>query len=385
MPDSPEYDVIVVGAGPAGSRSAEVLASAGYNVLLTESDPQIGFPVHCTGIVSEECFERYDLPQELVIRTQQSFVLRSPQGRGLSIPLPSKAFVLNRPDLDRVLAERAQSSGARLLMSTKIDEVTWENPNVLVRGMTEGQGVELSARCAVIATGFGSPLARDFWPVPKQNVLSGCQMIVRAPDIKEIEVFTGKFLGQGGFGWLVPWRDGYALTGLLTRKHTVSLMYSLVEKLQSEGRIEGTEEQFYCRPIPLGTPTTTYKDGMVGVGDAVGQVKPTSGGGIYYALLAADCAGKVIGDSLMANDLSAANLKRYDDEWQAILSKEISQGVMLRSALERLPDEMVEVLHRMIGVPFVRNMIPKFAPSFDWHSRPITQILGAVQSIRGAR
>ena len=101
-----DYDVAVVGAGPAGSGTARSLAARGYRVALLERDPAPGEPVHCTGIVSDECFKRYDLPASLVIGSVSSFVLRSPSGRPARVQRRTvQAYVLDRVRLDRWLAE----------------------------------------------------------------------------------------------------------------------------------------------------------------------------------------------------------------------------------------------------------------------------------------
>src|SRR5690606_22628197 len=149
-----------------------------------------------------------------------------------------------------------------------------------------------TARAAVIATGYGAPLAKKVGLAASGEVVSGCQAIVAAEDVEEIEVFTGGAFGYGGYGWLVPWRPGYALAGLLTRKHTVRLMQEHIERLQREGRIGAVQQVFRCRAIPLGVTRRAVRDGIIGVGDAVSQVKPTSGGGIYYGLLGADAAAE---------------------------------------------------------------------------------------------
>ena len=119
--------------------------------------------------------------------------------------------------------------------------------------------------------------------------------------------------------------------------------------------------------------------GIVGVGDVVGQVKPTSGGGIYFGLLSADIAAAVIGDAVRAGDVSAANLMPYERQWRALLESEIRQGYALRKLVERLPDSVIEHMHRLLNVPVLRRVLVAAAPSFDWHSGPLTRVLVRLQ------
>ena len=369
----PNYDVAVVGAGPAGSGTAEALASLGYRTALIERDPDPGLPVHCTGIVSDECFVRYSLPSSLVLRSVSSFVLRSPSGRGARVQRRSvQAHVLDRVGLDRWLAERAVAAGADLLTSTAVEDVRWTGAGVR---LTTTSGSALTARTAVIATGFGAPLARKLGVGASGEVLSGCQAVVEWHDADEVEVFTGDALGDGGFGWLVPWKGGHALAGLLTRRHTMRSLDGHLERLRSAGRIGRVVEVFRCRPVSLGLPARTVADGVLAVGDVAGQVKPTSGGGIYYALLGAELAARTIAEALEAGDVTAGGLAPYEERWRAAMGPEIRQGLRLRRMLEQLPESAIEQLHRLLGVPGLRRMLVAAAPSLDWHSGKLTRVL----------
>ena len=376
MPPLASYDVAVIGAGPAGSRTAAILASLGHRVGLLEQHAEPGQPVHCTGIVSDECFQRYELPASLVIRSDNSFVLRSPSGRGAPVRRKAvQAHVLDRAALDRWLAARAVEAGADLLTSTVVEDVRWTGTGVQLAATVHGEPALIEARVAVVATGFGAPVARKLGMGQAGEVLAGCQAVVDAYDVDAVEVFTGDALGRGGYGWLVPWKPGLALAGLLTRRHTMTYLQHHVARLQDSGRVGPIQEVFRCRPIPLGLPSRTVSDGVVGVGDVAGQVKPTTGGGIYYALLGADAAAWTVAEALEAGDVSASALAPYEERWRAAMETEIRQGMLLRNLLEQLPESAIEHLHRLLGVPVLRRVLVAAAPSFDWHSRKLTRVL----------
>ena len=385
MPSLASYDVAVIGAGPAGSRTAAALASLGHRVALLERHAEPGQPVHCTGIVSDECFQRYELPASLVIRSVSSFVLRSPSGRGAPVRRKTvQAHVLDRAALDRSLAARAVEAGADLLTSTAVEDVRWTGTGVELAATVRGEPARIGARVAVVATGFGAPIARKLGMGQTDEVLSGCQAVVDAYDVDAVEVFTGDALGEGGYGWLVPWKPGLALAGLLTRRHTMTYLRDHVARLQEAGRIGPVQEMFRCRPIPLSLPRRTVWDGVLGVGDVVSQVKPTSGGGIYYALLGADAAARTIAEALEADDVTASGLAPYEQRWRAAMESEIRQGVLLRKLLEQLPEAAIEHLHRLLGVPGLRRVLVAAAPSLDWHSSKLTRVLQHFDRRRGA-
>ena len=380
MPTKTRYDVAVVGAGPAGAHAAESLAKQGLNVVLIERDPEPGSPVHCTGIVSAECFERYELPNALLIRSISSFMLRSPSGRGATVRRKStQAYVLDRVALDKLLVERAVTSGAELLCSTMVNDIQWSGSAVEIDATRDGAAFHVTASAGIIATGFGAKLPKRAGLGSPQDFLSGCQAVVEANNIDQLEVLTGAAYGSGGFGWLVPWKPGYALTGLMTRRDTMGYLSDHVHNLQQAGRVGRVHELYRCRAIPLGAPNRTVVDGIVGVGDAVGQVKPTSGGGIYFGMLSADIAAAVVGDAVRAGDVSATKLLPYELMWRSLLESEIQQGDALRRLIEQLPDSVVEHMHRLLNVPGLRRVLVAAAPSFDWHSGPLTRFLAKLQ------
>lgn len=378
--NSVDYDVIVIGAGIAGPRVAEILAHKGHRVILIEKDSEPGNPVHCTGIVSVECFDHYKLPRDIILNSISSFVLVSPRGRRLTMKRSNiQAHVLDRRQLDRILVDRAVAAGAHLLTSTRIDDIKWDGSGVTLTGVNNSHPLRLTGRLAVVATGFGAPLARKLWPIPLSNVLSGYQVVAQNRDVKDVEIFTGRSLGKGGFGWVLPWKPGYVLAGVLTRKNTAHLVNDHVERLSKQGKIGEVTEQFRCRALPVGSSATSVKDGIIGVGDAIGQVKATSGGGIFYALMGADIAAGAVDYGLSSGDVKSGTLSAYETAWRARLEGEISQGMFLRNLLEQLPDWVVENLHRLLGAPGMRSAFNSLSPTFDWHSKPLTRMLKLLQ------
>jgi flavin-dependent dehydrogenase len=281
--------------------------------------------------------------------------------------------------MDRLFVERAVAAGVELITSTTVSDLAWTGTGVEAQAQRDGEAITLHAHAAVIATGFGGKLPRKAGLGAPGDLLSGCQVVAEARDVDELEVLTGKAYGDGGFAWLVPWKPGLALTGLMTRRGTMNHLGDHVARLQTEGRIGAVHEVYRCRAIPIGTAGHTVSDGIVGVGDAMGLVKPTSGGGIYFGLLSADFAAPVLAAAIEDGDLSAARLAPYENQWRDLLESEIKQGEALRGLLEQLPDGLVEQMHRLLGVPGLRRLLVRSAPSFDWHSGPLTAFLAKLQ------
>jgi digeranylgeranylglycerophospholipid reductase len=375
-----DFDVAVVGSGPAGSRTAEQLATMGYSVALVERDPAPGHRVHCTGIVSDECFRFYSLPEESVLQSISSFILRSPKNRSTHIKRKTiQAWVLDRVSLDQHLATRAISAGVSHVTSTSVHDITFEGRVASLNMNTDGIERRITARIAVLATGFGTPIARRLGFNDVHGIISGCQSVVKAPNVKHVEIFTGESLGHGGFGWLVPWKPGYALAGVLTRAHAVRFMNSHINRLQNEGSVGDVVSVFRSRPIPLGVCSHSIRDGIVGVGDVVNQVKPTTGGGIYYGLLGADAAAQSIDEALHAGSVSTRGLQPYEEKWRSLIEPEIRQGFLLRRLIEQLPDSVIEQLQYLLRAPILRRLLVSAAPKFDWHSGPLIRVLARLE------
>ena len=134
-------------------------------------------------------------------------------------------------------------------------------------------------------------------------------------------------------------------------------------------------EIYRSRPIPLGLGRRSVLDGIVGVGDVVNQVKPTTGGGIYYGLLGADAAAECLANALALGDVSARALGAYEQRWRGLMAPEILRGYQLRRVIEQLPDAVIEQMHRLLRVPGLRRLLTSAAMPFDWHSGPLLRFV----------
>ena len=118
-------------------------------------------------------------------------------------------------------------------------------------------------------------------------------------------------------------------------------------------------------------------DRILVVGDAAGQVKPTTGGGIYYALLASRIAARAISKALGRGDVSEASLRSYETEWSALLSHELAVGSRLRAIGERLSDRQIERVLSAVGSnTFIKGLLNSVDASFDWHANLAQRLMG---------
>ena len=366
-------DVVVVGAGPAGNNAALSLASKGYGVTVIDTREMIGDKL-CTGLVGEECFRRYPIDPALVYRGINSVRVVAPSSEVVRFETPRPvARVVNRVAYVASFAERAREAGARYLLGRRVVRVDQHQDRVSVvtdDGVTE-------ARALVLAAGFGSQLNRQLGLGEASDYVVGVQALVETGGLDELEVYLGRQVAPGFFAWLVPTRPGYALAGLLVRKNAPERFAQFISTRESDGKITELVDRPICWGIPLRPLRKTYADRVLVVGDAAGQVKPTTGGGIYYSLLASEIASKALDQALGEDKLSSNRLGAYQKEWKRLLSNELEVGYSARRVFEYLGDSHISsLIHQAGSNGFVAELANSPDVSFDWHSSMIGKIMG---------
>jgi geranylgeranyl reductase family protein len=371
------YDAVTVGAGPIGSYIAYRLAKLGYKVLVFERRPRVGDAACCTGIIGKECFDRFPIVNNGVLTQHSSAKFFSPSGKCLRLSKDKvQAYVVDRIAFDRALAQKAQEEGVEYLFSARVEGITSRDNCVRATVEYKGDTRDFEGRMAVISSGFGASLPQRLGLGKISDFILGAQAEVKVGDLAEVEIYLGQEIAPGFFGWLVPTSDGKALAGLLSRRSPGSYLRNLLSSLLAQGKIASTETKIICGGIPLSPLPKTYRERVLVVGDAAGQVKPTTGGGIYYGLLCADIAAEVIHDALRTDDCSGKRLSHYERCWKEKLSREIQIGYWARKMYERLDDRQIENIFDIIQANNIHEAIlqsPDF--SFDWHGDSILRAL----------
>jgi len=371
------YDVIIVGAGPAGSYIAYELASSGHSVAVFEEKSASGLNVCCTGIISTECFQSLHLDTDMILTKVNSAKFFSPSGRCLRLQTEKvQAFVVNRLLLDKALASKAQAQGAQYLFSCPVIDIVPEKDSIQVETSCCGAGEIFSARAVVLANGFRPKLPHKLGLGRIKRFLIGAQAEIEAKDIDEFEVYFGQGIAPGAFAWLVPTSTNRAYVGLLATSQAKLHLQNFLDSLFSRRRITSRDVEIGQRAVPMGTLTRSYGDRLLVIGDAAGQVKPTTGGGIYFGHLGARIAAEVLDEALSSDDLTADQLSRYQKKWRAKMGKELSRGYGARWAYAKLSDRQIEGIFNILNSDGMTEALLNSGNfSFDWHSRLVSAIL----------
>ncbi len=346
MTQRENYDAIVIGGGPAGLIAAGELARRGPSVLVLEEHPQIGLPDHCAGLVSISGLERIGVKPST--RSIQNLVsgarLVAPNGTVFGIGGgENKAYVLDRNLFDKSLAMGAIGAGAEIELRSRVTEVrrksdgfhcrTSSGKGYLCRLLVDSEGIS----CRILKT-LGLSYPSPDWVFPAaQFEISGDKL-----DTDLVELHFGRNVAPGFFAWSIPISEKSSKIGLAVQEGNP---LELLERFR--GRCFPSSQVFSIRlgSVFLGDPSTkTFDENLLVVGDAAGQTKPTTGGGVVVGGLCAQLAGRVGASALLEDDLSAKRLSRYERQWKSLLGSELAKMRALRRLFPRLSDDSLNRL-----------------------------------------
>jgi digeranylgeranylglycerophospholipid reductase len=369
-------DVLVVGGGPIGSYIAHRLAGMGYGVAVLERKDRLGGKVCCTGIISPECLNSFAIDNSTVSSQANSARVYSPSGKLIRLWRPeNQAYIIDRASLDLSMVNLARAAGADYSLNCLVEDIEVKSDRVVVAANKNGSNINIEARMVVIATGFGSGLVERLGFGRAGDFVIGAQAEVETSEIDEIEVYLGREVAPGFFAWLVPVNQKKAMVGLLSRRNPDFYLRKLISSLIEQGKIVSGEVKPGYRGITLKPPRKTYSQRLIIVGDAAGQVKPTTGGGIYFGLLCAEIAARNLNQALDKNDLSAKGLAGYEREWKKKIRSELKICYLARKLYENLKDEQVDRIFDIVrdnGID--ETLLEEDNLSFDWHGRAIMRL-----------
>jgi len=361
-------DIIVIGAGPVGSYTAYQLAKAGIDVSVIEEHPIPGEPASCTGVIGTKAFDEFDLPKESILNKVKNIKFISPSGNEyLYEPEATQAFVVDRRMFDYKLMRQAQKKGAEYILGTRVSDINlMKNCVELDVKSAEGEH-KVKTKVAVIATGYNYKLTKKLGLGQPPRFLNGAQIETKAADIEQTEIYFGSHVAPGSFAWAVPLNNKQARIGLTTDNDAAFYLRRMLKsKYFTKRVIDGENAKIILDNIALGTIPKSFLARILVVGEAAGQVKSTTNGGVLYGLCCSKIAAEVIKKAFKSSNFSEKLFSEYEKKWQRKYGLEIKIGYYFRKIVSELSDAQIDKLFEISKGPTVINTLKKKS-NFDMH------------------
>lgn len=360
-----DFDVLIVGAGPSGLIAARDIAKEGWDVCVVEKSQEIGYPVKCSGLFSVAGLEQLgvEVDDSIVCSTIRGGRFYSPGGDSfLAYSKQDRAHVIERKLFDKVLAKEAIRAGARISLKTTATALKVDD-GVALKVAESGEEKTVRASLVIGADGAGSNVAK--WTGFKRdtNFVSAVQFEVAAADIEEdvAEVYVGRRYAPGFYAWILPkgevYEVGVGSDGSGSEPPMQFLRRFIKEHPIASDKIDSKSVlEFNRGAIPVGGPKeSTVSDRVMLVGDAAGQTKASTGGGVVTGGICARMAARASVKALEEKDYSREFLvKEYESRWRDELEKEFAAHLFLKSLMGSASDAELDNLFKIVkeeGVP----------------------------------
>jgi flavin-dependent dehydrogenase len=342
--------IVIIGAGPIGCYTAQLLEVYKYEPLLIEEHSQVGRPLHCTGLVGHKLFEErrpLSLPVSSITNVINGAVVHY-DNQHFFLERKKVAYVIDRERFDKDL-----SKGLNILRENKFLGLEKIGSGYLIQ--TDNAG-PFNADIVIGADGANSLLRKILNSDNRIKVSKGIQLRLKTKlrhrDLVEV------FLKKPSFFWIVPEREDVARVGTISDNPHKDLQNFL-----KTAKIKGKILEQFGGLISIGICDKTVKDNIALVGDAACQMKPLSYGGLYFGLKAADILTSCIKENC---------LDEYDTLWKKELASEIRIGLKIKNIYERLDNEELKRIFFLVKKE--KSLIERMG-DFENHSRLILEIL----------
>ncbi|MEX0910673.1 MAG: NAD(P)/FAD-dependent oxidoreductase [Nitrosopumilaceae archaeon] len=365
-----DYDVVIAGGSVSGLICAREIASRGHSVLVIEEDPEIGTPEHCGGLVSISGIDELGvMPTRGTLDNKiESAMIISPAGRSFLLDARvQKVVVLDRRDFDKRIAHQAQNNGVEIHVKSSLKEVKEDEVKT-----SEGT---LKCKIVVDARGVSSLVQKD-----RAGILQSAQYEVYANWIEKerIEVYFDQEKYPGFFAWIIPTSMDIAKVGVAGKG--INAAVALENFLTQKGKHSIVRKVF--APIWIKGPIENFvSKNIVTIGDAAGQSKPTTAGGIYSCGLGGIFAGRAISKFLESGKPN--DLLEYQKTWHEKFGQEFENMLLARKLLERLDNKTIDKLFESV-TPQILEEIAKEG-TFDFHAVSIAKLLGVKGSVKAVQ
>jgi digeranylgeranylglycerophospholipid reductase len=350
------------------------LALQGFHTLLLEEHDTVASKVLCTGIIGINAFEEFPLPWENVVGTLGRMKAISRYGTELPYtPTQPIAYIVDKGAFNSALATQASDAGALVHTSTRAYDLVIDDAGVHLQALVGGeQPLRVHAQLAVLACGVHYHLTKALGLGIPSEFLQGAQTEVPQTLTEWTEVHLNKTFSREAFSWLVPLQSGHTRVGLMCAHNARGALQRFLDAVAPEWH-EWGDLQIATKPIAQTPLRQSYAERVLVIGEAAGQVKATTGGGIYYGLLAARLAAETISLAFARGCFAATLLQGYERAWRSLLADELALGLSFRKLYGWIDDRQMDGILRYIAHNELKDLI-RHRANFDWHRELIVEL-----------
>ncbi len=358
------YDVLIAGGSVAGLTTARECSSNGNSTIVIEEDHEIGTPEHCGGMVSLSGLQKLGLMLDSN-NFQNAVPIARIRSKSASFELSAEkqnVIVVDRRGLDKQIAKQAEDAGAQIRTRCTFKSIAKKESKYTIK-TSDG---EIECKYFVDAKGLGS--LKD---ASQNGILASAQFEVYAKWIegKTVEILFDSDKYPGFFMWIIPMGDGRGKIGVAGKGINTSV--ALHEFIRSKGEKYSIIRKIFA-PIWIGGPKSQFVfDRTLIVGDAAGQTKPTTAGGIFSCGMGGVFAGQAISNAIEKNDDTL--LYEYEKSWKSMFQKEFQSMLLARKVLERLDNKAIDGIFSSLSKKAITD-VSNFS-DFDFHSSALSLFL----------
>lgn len=353
-----ETDVLVIGAGPAGSTAARFAAEGGANVILMDKKSEIGSPKRCAEGVSKKGLAKVgvELNPRWITKEIDGVRLTSPNGTDVwlteeEIELPEAGYILERKVFDKYMAMDAARAGATIKIKTLATGLEKVDDGWVVHTESMGKMEDIKAKIIIAADGPEGHVARwaGMKPTTKAKEMeSGVQYEMVGVEFERegvIEFYFGS-CAPGGYVWIFPKGEDIANVGLAVLSHkadkpAIDYLNEFIENCPYTKNAQPVELNIGGDPVG-GMAKELYGDNILLCGDAAGQVNPLTGGGIISGMTGGMYAGQVAAEAILEDNCSKKFLKKYDKIARKDLKRDVDRYKSVQEYMLTLNDEELD-------------------------------------------
>lgn len=362
-----EYDVAIVGAGPAGGNCARELAAAGRSVLLVEQSKVIGLPNFSTAGTPNETMRVFGLPKKVTDCPWSSFLIASENEKAEFVFGKRMGYILNYMLLKQFLAKQAEKKGAEVVVGTHVSDVIYRNGKINgIKFNHEGELKEVRAKIVVDASGGRALLSQKLglMKTDKSYLAVGVEYHMKNIEFERkerMDFYIGPGYAPGGYIWIFPSGGTTAKVGLgilVPTEKKVDAMNTLKKFVETNPQTSNAiKTDVHAGSLfANGGIKDHVLDGFVVIGDAAAQINPLAGEGIRHALYSGRFAAKTIDAAIIKGNVMKKNLAAYNSLWKNYVGNRWKISLWLQKLAfgkatlnQKLSDQFVKAISKYDG------------------------------------